>query len=99
MRAFVTAVVAFVLLSGVADRGAAPQRVATGTVAEVHVGEWMLVTNEHMRLPVAVVERTTYEGDPAAIRPGVRVTVWYRSVGERRPVADKVSVLPGVPIP
>ena len=89
-----TLVVAFVALSALADRGASTQRVATGTVAEVHVGDWMLVANEHMRLPVAFGATTAYEGNPAAIKPGVRVTVWYRGVGERRLVADKVRVLP-----
>lgn len=51
-----------------------------------------------MRL--ALRETTAYEGqgshhalDPAAIKPGVRVRVWYRGVGERHPVADKVRVL------
>ena len=85
-------VVAFVVLSMLADRSASTQRVATGTVAEVHAGDWMLVTDPGMRLPVAFREKTIYEGDPAAIRPGARVTVWYRGVGERRPVAYKVRL-------
>ena len=94
-RAFVTTlVVALVVLSVLADSGAATQRVATGTVAEIHVGDWMLVANECMRLAVALDETTAYEGDPAALEPGVRVIVWYRSVAERRPVADKVIVFP-----
>ena len=84
-------VVAFVVLSVLADRTSI-QQVATGTVAEVHAGEWMLVTNQGMRLPVTLRE-TTYEGNPAAIKPGIRVTVWYRGVAERRPVADKVRML------
>lgn len=88
-----TLIVAFVVLSALADRGASIQRVATGTVAEVHLGDWMLVTNGQMRLPVAVRATTAYEGNRAAIKPGVRVTVWYRGVGESRPVADKVRVL------
>jgi len=91
-RAFMAAlVVAFVVLSALADSGPT-ERVVTGTVAEFQAGEWMLVTNEAMSLPVALGETTAYEGrdqdsalDPAAIKPGVRVTVWYRSVGERRP--------------
>jgi hypothetical protein len=37
---------------------------------------------------------TAFEGDPA-IEPGIRVTVWYRSAAERRPIADRVRVLPG----
>jgi hypothetical protein len=39
------------------------------------------------------LRETVYDGDPADIKGGVRVTVWYRSVGERRPVADIVRVL------
>ena len=85
-------VVAFVVLSALADNGAT-QRVATGTVAEVYDREWMLVTNEHMRFPVALGEKTAYEGNPASLRPGTHVTVWYRFVAERRPVADKVRLL------
>ncbi len=85
--------VAFVVLSVLTDRGAT-RRVARGTVAELHAGEWMLVTNGGMRLPVTLREKTSYEGNPAEIRPGVRVTVWYRGVGEGRPIADKVRVLP-----
>ena len=89
-----TLVVTFVLLSALVDKGAGIQRVATGSVTEVHAGDWMLVANEGMRLPVAVGSTTRYEGNPAAIKPGVRVTVWYRGVGERRLVADRVRVLP-----
>jgi invasion protein IalB len=85
-------VVAFVVLSVLADRSASTQRVTTGTVAEMH-GDWMLVTNTGSRVPVAFREKTVYEGDSAAIKPGVRVTVWYRGMGERRPVASKVRVL------
>ena len=91
--------VAFVLLSVVADRGGSTQRVATGTVAEVHAGEWMLVANDRMRLPVAFGETTAYEGSLSAIKPGTRVTVWYRLVAERRPVADKVRLLGNGPTP
>ena len=86
-------VVAFVVLSVLADNGASTQRIATGTITEVHAGEWMLVANERMRLPVALGEKTAYEGNPAAIKTGIRVTVWYRSVAERRPVADMVRIL------
>ncbi|MGH9384856.1 MAG: hypothetical protein ACRD2N_11275 [Vicinamibacterales bacterium] len=88
------------MLSALADRGVATQRVVTGTVAEIHAGEWMLITNEAMRVPVALGRTTAIERqghyaalDPEIIKPGARVTVWYRSVAERRPVADKVRVL------
>lgn len=35
---------------------------------------------------------TVYEGDIDTIKSGDRVTIWYRNVSERRPVADKVRV-------
>ena len=96
-RAFLaTLFVAFVLLSLLVDKGAAGQRVITGTVIEWHVAELISVANEQTD-PGGVriaLRQTVYERDPRAIKPGIRVTVWYRSVGERRPVADKVRVLP-----
>ena len=95
MRTFIALmlVVAFVVvLSVLLDSGKSPQRVAAGTVAEVHAGEWMLVAYPGVRLPVALRETTIYEGNPADLKPGVRVTVWYRGVAERRPVADKVRM-------
>lgn len=87
------------VLSVLADRGGSTQRVASGTVAELHTGEWMVVANEGMRLPVALVAATVYDGTPAALKPGTRVTVWYRRVAERRPVADKVRMLADAPTP
>ena len=84
-------VVAFVVVSVLADRGVSTQRIS-GTVAEVHAGEWMLVVNEHSGVPVAFRASTAYKGEPAAITTGMRVTMWYRRVAERRPVADKVLI-------
>jgi hypothetical protein len=83
------------VLSLRADRGAAGQRVITGTVIEWQVAELIAVANEQTDpggVPIALRE-TVYESDPRAIKPGIRVTVWYRGVGERRPVADKLSVI------
>ena len=94
MRMFIALLaVAIVVLSVLADRGASTQQVATGIVADVRTGEGMLVARQGMRLPVALRKTTTYEGNPAAIKPGARVSVWYRGVAERRPVADRVRVL------
>ena len=87
--------VAFVVVSVLADGGATP-RVVTGTVTKFEAGEWMSVANQRtdpIGFPIALRDTTAYEGSPAAIKPGARVTVWYRSVGERRFVADKVRVL------
>ena len=89
-------ILAFVVLSLWADRGRATQRVVTGTVGEFNAGEWMSLASDQtdpMGIRIALRD-TVYEGDPAAITPGVRVTVCYRSVGERHSVADKVRVLP-----
>ena len=88
-------VVALVVLSALADRRA-PPRIVTGTIREFEAGEWLSVatyTTDPKGFPIALRETTAYEGNPAAIKPGARVTIWYRSVGERRFVADKVRVL------
>jgi hypothetical protein len=91
----IASLVAFVVVSALADSGGAEPHVITGTVTEWQVGESIAVANEQTDpggFPVALRE-TAYEGDPAVIKPGVRVTVWFRSVGELRLVADKVRVL------
>lgn len=76
----------FMALSVLADRGA-PQQVLTGTVSEIEAGEWLSVVNETSDPmgPRVALRKTVYEGEPAAIKPGVRVTVWFRSIGERVP--------------
>jgi hypothetical protein len=85
--------VAFIVISTLADKGVGPPKIAIGVVAGFHEGEWMLVANQGMRLPVAFRKKTAYDGDPADIKTGSRVMVWYRGVGERRPVADKVRII------
>ena len=97
-RAFLaTLFVAFVVLSLLADRGGAGQRgVITGTVIDWQAAQLIAVARDR-RDPRGIriaLRETAYDGDPRVIKPGTRVTVWYKSVGERRPVADKVSVLP-----
>ena len=104
-------VVAFLALSSVADRSALfaglsfvsrdrPWSV-TGTIAEWRAGESIAVHPDHYppslpRPPMTLRPNTVYEGDPSAIKVGVRVTVWYRNVSERRPVVEKVRLLDGV---
>ena len=91
----------FVVLSALADRHA-PQRIVTGTIRESEAGEWLSVaayTTDPKGFPIALRETTTYEGSPAVVKPGAHVTVWYRSVGDRRFVADKVRVLAGPATP
>jgi hypothetical protein len=36
---------------------------------------------------------TVFEGHTQRIQPGSRVTVWFRNVGERRLVVERVRVL------
>ena len=88
--------IAFVGLSLLADRSARGQRVVTGTVTVWRAGESINVANESTD-PTAFAMQlrptTAYEGDTRAIRPGARVTVWYRNVGERRFVVDRIRVL------
>ena len=97
--------VAFIALSVVADKSAmfvglslpsqdGPSSV-TGTVTEWHAGETIAVGRRQnpKGFPMAVRHNTVYEGDISTIKPGVRVTVWYRNVSERRFVVEKVRVL------
>jgi hypothetical protein len=91
----ISLVVAFIVLSALVDRGRT-QGVVTGTVVAYDAGTSISVTNDTTNptgFPIALGEATAYEGDPAGLEPGVRVTVLYSSVAERRPVADIVRVL------
>jgi hypothetical protein len=89
----VSVLVVFVVLSRLAD-GGARATVVTGMVTEWKAGELIAVANEQTD-PDGVritLRDTVYEGDSSAIKPGVFVTVWFKSVGERRFVADTVRV-------
>jgi ribosomal protein S17 len=70
------------------------RRVVTGTVVKFKAGESIAVITEGVEPHPIALRETIYEGSSVAIRVGTRVTVWYRFVGESRPVADKVRVLP-----
>jgi len=89
-------VVAFVLLSALVYHRA-PQHSATGTVVEFEADQWIAVATDSTRpkgFQFALRKATSYEWNRSALKPGIRVTVWYRGVGERRFVADKVRLLP-----
>ena len=94
MRTLIASVTAFMAVSVLSD-SRAPQLVITGTVLEWHAAESITVANEQTgpQGNRIILRDTFYEGDAAGIKPGVRVTVWYRSIGERRSVADKVRLL------
>ncbi len=93
---FVLALVAaFVALSLIADRGSRPRPgTDTGTVTEWQPGVSISVGNEQTDPRVKFVLRDTeYDGNTEGIRVGAPVTVWYRGVGERHLIADRVRVL------
>ena len=84
---------ALVTLWGVLDGNT--QGTLTGTVTEFHAGEWLsvaTVTTDTRGFRINLRETTAYEGSAAAIRPGARVTIWYRNIGERYLVSDRVRV-------
>jgi hypothetical protein len=88
--------IAFVVLSLLADRSAKGQRVVTGTVTVWRAGESIKMANESTDSTAFAMQlrpTTAYEGDTRRIGPGARVTVWYRNVGDRHFVVDRIRVL------
>ena len=80
----------FVVVSAVAERRA-PQRELTGTIAAWRPGEFITLARDSGAITVTL-RNTVYDGD-SALEPGARVRVLYRSIGERRFVADHVRVI------
>jgi hypothetical protein len=93
-KVFVMALVVAVMgLSAVAERSQGG--VIAGAVIEWLPGESIRIVNQQTDsngVHFSLRDDTVYEGDVNAIHSGDRVTVWYRIVGERLPVADKVWV-------
>ena len=95
-RAFIASLFGATVLVSVLTYRAAPQRTTTGTIIESQAGEWIAVANEQTDprgFRITLREATTFEGNPTAVSTGAHVTVWWRSVGERSFVADRVRVL------
>lgn len=85
--------VLFVALAFVDDNGRDRQRVITGHVVEWRAGQMISIANEQTDPNgVRIVLRGTHY-DASAMRTDARVTVWYRLVEERYPVAVRVQVL------
>lgn len=96
--AFIAAlIVAFIVASGVADRGdGGQQQVLTGTLRDVRPGEWLVIASDQTGPPgvrILLDEDTDYEDGAAAMKPGDQVTVWSRNAGENRGTADKVRLI------
>jgi len=88
--------VAFVGLSLVTDRVARVEHSVTGTITAWRAGQSITVSNEYTDpagIEMTLRSTTTYDGDKHRLNAGALVTVWYRSVGERRPIAERVLVL------
>jgi hypothetical protein len=96
--------VAFVGVSLVADKSAMfvglsfrrdRPRVVTGTVVKWRAGESIAVGNAQnpIGFEMSLRHNTVFEGHTQRIQPGSRVTVWFRNVGERRLVVERVRVL------
>lgn len=102
MRAFIASLVVAIGVLILAIAGQSRQQVVSGVVTSVQPREWIAVANESTDpagFQIVVRGDTQYEGLERerpfeGITRGIRVTVWYRTVGERRPVATKVRVLP-----
>jgi hypothetical protein len=95
--------VAFVGMSFVADKSAMfvgvnfqPDNPSsfTGTIAEWRPGEsiWLSGDQNRAGFELRLRHDTVYEGIMAS---GSRATVWYRQVGERRLVVERIRVLNG----
>lgn len=96
LRRSIALLVALVVVSLVAEIGVSQPTVLTGSVVEWEPGQLIAIWpgEQYDRRGLQFVLRDTkWEGDPEAIEPGVRVSVWYKSVQERQRVAVKVRVL------
>lgn len=72
------------------------QHIISGAVTAWLPGVAIAIANEQTDpggFPISLRNHTVYQGVIDTIKSGDRVTIWYRLVGERRPVADKVLVL------
>jgi hypothetical protein len=71
-------------------------RVLTGVVTAFRSGELIAVANDttdHDGIQIFLRADTGFVGDRQQIAPGASVTVKFRYVGERRPIADEVHLL------
>ena len=91
-RLAVALIFVFVAISAVVSRRG--QHVFTGTVREWNAGESITIASEQTDPAGFTVSlrNTRYEGRTDRLAAGSSVTVWYRIIGESRPVADKVRV-------
>ena len=91
---YVVVIITLVAIPLLLDLPKGEQHVFTGTVREWNAGESITVASEQTGPAgfTARLRNTRYEGPADQIGTGSSVTIWYRIVGESRPVVDKVRV-------
>jgi len=78
----------------VASSSRAPAHTIEGTVLAFAAGQSLIVVNEQTDPSgVEFFLRHTRIEPRETLRPGARVKVWYRAVGEHRPIVDRIHVL------
>lgn len=95
------ALVCGMLLALWGGRAADQPSVVTGTIVDFRAGGVISIASDQVEpVPLELREATKYEDQQlrtltelSSIRPGTRAMVWYRNVGERRLVVDRVRVL------
>ena len=94
-------IIVLVALPLVLDQPRSEQHVFSGTVREWKPGESITVASEQTDPAgfTARLHKTRYEGSADRIVTGSSVTIWYRIVGESRPVVDKVRINEAADLP
>jgi hypothetical protein len=89
-----TLLVLWVVLSRLANPGA-PEQILAGKAIEYEHGQWIGIANERTDpggVRIRLREATIFDGQKQ-IERGAPVIVWYRSLADRHPIADRVRVL------
>jgi hypothetical protein len=77
-----------------ASSGSIPARTLEGRVLAFEPGRSLVVVNEQTDpTGLEFLLRGVRIEPRDVLAPGARVTVWFRTVGERRPITDRVKVL------
>lgn len=93
MRGFLAFFTALVAALWLVSGRSAPLSSVTGVVKHVDASIGISVANDQTEpsgLGISLRDSTKFDIDPATIAPGMTVTVTYRVVGERHPIAEAV---------
>jgi hypothetical protein len=92
----VSSVAVFAFLWAIMIPDCSKGSVVTGVVTTFRPGELIAVANETTApqgIQILLRNHTHFVGDDGQITAGTSVTVEYRYIGERLPVADEVRIL------